>query len=219
MSRANPLTEYEKNRIIEEYQKGTSKTKIAKMYGHGHQTVHDVIHRAIISGKIQERNSARVSAAKQRERSKHLALVTRIANMYKSGKSYAEIGNELHYTTNTVYRYITFAFEYGLLTSADSRVRGSNTRKFVKPTKEEKQKAREKRFVQSTLTDGQGIRCTAQVAATCIYGSANGFNLCRYSQVTGKCRSVGKDACSWKSCTKYSKISSTNPRLDCMSED
>lgn len=74
--------------------------------------------------------------------------------------------------------------------------------------------------VPSTLEEGQTVRCTMRISKTCVYGKSQaGEQKCRYSLVTGHCRSVGKNGCSWKTCTKYSKISKDNPRLSCGCEE
>lgn len=72
-----------------------------------------------------------------------------------------------------------------------------------------------RRIAESTLKPGETIRCTVAVSKTCVYGidGPRERGLCRFSSVTGKCRSVGDGACSHNKCTRYSKISKSNPRL------
>lgn len=73
--------------------------------------------------------------------------------------------------------------------------------------------------VHSTLSDGETVKCTMTISKKCVYGKSQaGEQKCRYSLVTGKCRSVGKGGCSWKACNKFSRISKDNPRLECAGE-
>lgn len=66
------------------------------------------------------------------------------------------------------------------------------------------------KFADSTLEDGQTVRCTKTVSKKCVYGCENPSDYggkCRYIQCTGHMR-----GCSWKACDKFSLVSRTNRR-------
>lgn len=67
------------------------------------------------------------------------------------------------------------------------------------------------------------VKCTAAVSRTCIYGvqKDKGNGRCRFSECTGKCRSVTTDffkGCKSSECIYYSKITKDNKRRDTLSD-
>lgn len=103
------------------------------------------------------------------------------------------------------YSKITNEHAYGTYSNEPSRV--------IKP------KADIYKEVPSTLAEGETVRCTMTISRKCVYGKSQaGEQKCRYSLITGHCRSVGENGCSWKACTKFSKRSKDNPLLKCARE-
>lgn len=123
----------------------------------------------------------------------------KIRKLLNEGKTRHEVAVELSLAPSTVSRYVS-----GLL--YEGTVKRINKTRTLKSGNHI--------VVPSTLAPGETIKCDAHVSRSCVYGTLTpNDGLCRYVFITGHCRSLGPDGCDYKACTKYSKVSRTNPRI------
>lgn len=203
------FTDEEREKVHKLYNKGVSILQISLEIGHTRKSVKKAIDELIASGEWQERDCMiRKDSNTTRGRTEAVKVkIAKINDLYGKGLSIDEISEEIKLNTKSVRDYIKELRNAGQLLTPPPKPKKEKPKAFAK---------RPARVAEPTLPEGKTIKCSVAVAETCVYGGAGGA--CRYSSVTGKCRSVGKDGCKREACTKYSKISPTNPKLKGMDE-
>lgn len=187
--------------------------RIAAEIGSTKDTVRNVVNKAIEKGFIEKVKPIRTRPAPSAVTQ---LRYSQICDFYRKGFTLVEIAGEVGISNASVQEYVNKAVANGdILSSKDPRRRQAVKRHqdAIGATRAYKKTNRE---VKSTLGENETVMCTASVSAKCVYGvetHSSDSAKCRYSLCTGKCRSVGPDGCSWKACTKFSKVSATNPRI------
>lgn len=219
-----------KAKIISLYESGVPVYKIAPQVHKCRPWVNKVVEEAINEGKLKRKRFVRQSNITEARLLEIQAAYAEICDYYRRGYTIHEIAEVTKHCFETVNKYVKVAIEKKDLYPKNHEKRKEAVRKHKNEIAEAKgervyqYKERTFKKAEPTLAPGETVRCTAAISRTCVYGmyarsDCQGITgtqqRCRYSLVTGKCRSIGEDGCSWKACTKYSRISQDNPRLNC----
>lgn len=192
------VSDEEKAEIIKLYNEKYSIAEIRRRTGASRKYIDNLISELVDGNYIKKRDKL-----KSREKAEKIERRKRIEQMYLAGIKQKEIAEILHLSLRTVNKQIVEMKNDGML----------QPRKVHREVPKAVYEAVAKCEVPSTLKPGQTVYCDEKIAKTCVYGSIETKGLCNYCSITGKCRSVGKDGCSYTACTKYSKVSANNPKL------
>lgn len=222
------MEEAKRKKILELYQGRYAKRQIEMIVHSDKRTITKVINDALAKGEVQETKAIRCDKGKLSEskraisaRRAQLAQQVRYAHvcdLFSKGYTTTEICAEIKASQTTIAKIINNAISNGDVFSKDSieykRAKAEHRRE--RGIDLNRKRKRDLSHIKSTLAENETVKCTRKISKTCIYGTeieSDSVARCRYSLITGKCRSVGEGACSWKVCTKYSKVSAENPRL------
>lgn len=203
-------TEEEKKKLIELYNAKRTQQEIADYFNLERTTIKNRILALIKTGEIEPRG-----------RCTSVEMMDRKREMYLDAK--AGMDN------------VTLAKKYGITTIYAQMFKKSNGISSFVPKQENKVKNLvgtaipgkttliRKEIIPSTLNPEETIKCTDAVAKRCVYGSAYGSSQgrCRFSQCTGKCRSVTQDdfvGCTADKCIRFVEITKETPRAEILIE-
>jgi len=189
---------FDEAHIIYMYNSGVSLGEMAKQYGCTHQTVSTYCRSLVDQGKLIARDSHIRATGEARVERKQIFL-----DLYHSNFTLDEICDKMQISFYTAKMYEKELQAENKLT-IKSRKRPT---KFLGINQHIE--------VPSTLEKGECIKCNPSVSRTCVYGTDKGTKyLCNYALIAGHSRSLGDDGCDYTACTKYSKISRSNPRFE-----
>lgn len=219
--------------ILEDYKTGMAKYKIALKYRMSKQSLQKLINKAIADGEL-DGTYATIRSDNKRAQNSKMVLESQVrfatvCDLWRKGYTYEEIKEETGMCFETVKKYVTKGIEEDAIYSKDNPERKkllAERRKQKSSTREYKERKPEDLYktVPSTLKPGETIKCTFSVSQPCVYGRRNTAEAgCRYSLVTGKCRTIdkatGEHINPKDACTCYSKVSKKNPKLNCVGEE
>lgn len=213
----------QRKQLIAEYVGGTAKYKLAQKYHCCKKTINKILNEAtrrgeIAEGLVQSRDDRYYRSDKKVLESQ--VKYATVCDLWRKGYTYDEMKAETGMCFETLNKYVRKGWEVGDIPLGDSneRKKAVEKRKSLKCGHEFKKKERVYHKVKSTLNEGETIRCTNKVSRSCVYGRRTASEQgCRYSLVTGKCRTIGPNGekvnplCA---CTCYSRVSKTNPKLN-----
>lgn len=212
------IREDETQIIIDLYNRGFSYESIGKSLGRDRKTIGIKINSLKQEGRLKDRPRARMEKPKKPsiQETRIRKYAEQIMARYDQGLTILEISREIGLNPEATRKIVNKLIAEGLMKER-STLRGRRSFKRAKRKKGNSEGIGVIKYtskeVPSTLKEGQTIKCTPSVARTCVYGGSITSGLCRYSQVTGKSRLLGEGGCKMEKCTKYSKISRSNPKL------
>jgi len=205
-------TETEVAEILIMYERSVPQVRISSELGISRDRVRRVIKKALADGTVKKTKIKPDTGKKGVQSQLRYAM---ICDLYRDGYLLTEIAKALSITATSVQQYVNKAMKRDDIPRAYSKERRNAVRRHQDKLGEGRTfKARGRTFVPSTLSPGETVRCNASVSAKCVYGSTSSSSgLCRFSECTWFCRSVGPEGCSYKACTRFSRISKDNPKL------
>lgn len=222
------MTDTQRKELIADYLGGMAKFRIAKKYHIAKITINKILADATATGEIPPGVVQARSENYYRSEKKILETQVKYAtacDLWKKGYTYEEIQKEAGMSFSTVAKYLKRAIENGDVFPNDSQERKMAVQARRRLKKDDKPEDRRVVYhkVESTLNPGETIRCTYKVSQSCVYGCRNAAEQrCRYSLITGKCRTIdkyGNKVNPLKACTCYSKVSKSNPKLNSAVEE
>lgn len=213
------------NTILQDYREGLPYGKMASKHHVGKLKIYQTLDQAFVNGDLKpgERRAQRECTKKNLSAQVKYATV---CDLYKKGYTLEEIEKETGFCYETVKKCISRGQEEDNLFAKDSpeRIKLMAERKKARNI-ERKNREIVYHYSPPTLKEGETVRCTRTVSYQCVYGARTKSEgqCCRYSLITGKCRTVnrtnGKLINPVKACACFSQKSRSNPKLNNATEE
>lgn len=223
--------EEELQKLYDLYNDKVAYSEIASQLGHSRDWVRLRVQKGVDNGTLKVREK-RVGLAANNSVAKRTEMrYALICDYYRNGYLLDEIATEMNLSGSSVQEYINNARKRGDIVGAydperkkavEARHPGALGKKATSLSTGRLFNKNKPVTVKSTLDEGKTVKCDCNVSRTCVYGvpSVGPMGIkCRYALITNKCRSVGPDGCKHSACTKYSKITKDNPRLEIAGSD